>query len=72
VAIVSAFGRRGLQGHAPLAARRTVRGEGNETLHHFITALDLGYLTQEEFDELVALLEPVRTNVFNLMMRFRG
>jgi four helix bundle protein len=46
--------------------------EGNETLHHFITALDLGYLTQNEFDELVALLEPVRTRVFNLLMRFRS
>ena len=46
--------------------------EGNETLHHFITALDLGYLTQEEFDQLIALLEPVRTRVFNLMMKFRS
>ena len=45
--------------------------EGNETLHHLITALDLEYLTQPEFDELHALLEPVRTKVFNLMMRFR-
>ena len=45
--------------------------EGNETLHHFITALDLGYLTRQEFEELELLLEPVRTKVFNLMMRFR-
>lgn len=46
--------------------------EGNETLHHLITALDLGYLTQQEFDELEAMLEPVRTKVFNLLMRIRG
>ena len=45
--------------------------EGNETLHHFITALDLGYLSKSEFDELASLLEPVRTRVFNLMMKFR-
>ena len=46
--------------------------EGNETLHHLITALDLGYLTQEKFDELDALLEPVRTKVFNLLMKIRN
>ena len=45
--------------------------EGNETLHHLITALDLSYLTQQEFDSLTLLLEPVRTKTFNLMMRFR-
>jgi four helix bundle protein len=45
--------------------------EGNETLHHFITALDLGYLSEAEFDGLVQLLEPVRQKTFNLMMKFR-
>ena len=45
--------------------------EGNETLHHLITALDLGYLDKEQFDGLVEQLEPVRRKTFNLMMRFR-
>ena len=45
--------------------------EGNETLHHLITALDLGYLTTAEFDALVAQLEPIRQKTFNLLMRIR-
>jgi four helix bundle protein len=50
---------------------QTSVSEGNETLHHLITALDLGYITKSEFDELTALLEPVRKKTFNLMMSFR-
>ena len=46
--------------------------EGNETLHHLITALDLGYLSQEQFAELEKRLELVRTKTFNLLMRIRG
>ena len=46
--------------------------EGNETYHHLVTALDLGYLTRGEFDALEAQLEAVRTKTFNLLMRMRG
>ena len=45
--------------------------EGNETLHHLITAHDLGYLTKSQFEALVEELEPVRRKTFNLMMYFR-
>ena len=46
-------------------------GEGNETLHHLITALDLGYLTQSEFREVLAKLEPVRQKLYNLVLKIR-
>lgn len=45
--------------------------EGNETLHHLITALDLEYIDQAQFDDLAGMLEPVRQKTFNLMMSFR-
>jgi four helix bundle protein len=51
---------------------QTSVSEGNETLHHLLTALDLGYLKEEEFENLVVLLEPVRTKTFNLLMKVRG
>ena len=50
---------------------QTSVSEGNETLHHLLTALDLGYLAQAEFDEITALLEPVRQKTFNLLMSLR-
>ena len=68
--IAEAFGRSTRVDTARVL--QTSVSEGNETLHHLITAFDLGYLSRHEFDELVALLEPVRTKVFNLMMRFRS
>ena len=50
---------------------QTSVSEGNETLHHLITAHDLGLITGEEMDSLLSLLEPVRKKTFNLMMYFR-
>jgi four helix bundle protein len=46
-------------------------GSGCETLHHLITALDLGYLNQAEFDELEGKLGPVRRMLTNLLFRVR-
>jgi four helix bundle protein len=45
--------------------------EGNETLHHLLTAHDLGYLTKDDFENLLVQLEPVRTKTYNLLMYFR-
>jgi four helix bundle protein len=45
--------------------------EGNETLHHLITANDLGYLNDADLNELLELLDPVRRKTFNLLMHFR-
>ena len=45
--------------------------EGNETLHHLMTALDLDYLSPEEFERLEKQLNPIRTKTFNLLMRIR-
>ena len=50
---------------------QTSVSEGNETLHHLITAFDLGYISQSELDELVARLEPVRQKTLNLLRSFR-
>lgn len=46
-------------------------GSGCETLHHIITALDLGYLNQAEFDALEDKLGPVRRMLTNLLFRVR-
>jgi hypothetical protein len=46
-------------------------GRAFESLHHLITALDLGYLEQQEFAALVELLEPVRTKTCNFLMNVR-
>lgn len=67
--IAEAFGRATRADTARVL--QTSVSEGNETLHHLITALDLGYLTQAEFDELVAKLEPVRQKLYNLLLRIR-
>lgn len=50
---------------------QTSVSEGNETLHHLITASDLGYLTEAQFMELAETLEPVRRKTVNLLLRFR-
>lgn len=46
-------------------------GSGGETLHHLITAMDLGYLTQGEFDELEGKVGPVRRMLTKLLFRVR-
>jgi four helix bundle protein len=46
-------------------------GSGCETLHHIITALDLGYLNQSEFEALEERLGPVRRMLTNLLFRVR-
>ena len=46
-------------------------GSGCETLHHITTAMDLGYINQEEFDALEGQLGPVRRMLTNLMYRVR-
>ena len=67
--IAEAMGRAS---HADCArVLQTSVSEGNETLHHLITALDLGYIDQETFDDISGMLEPVRQKTFNLLMRFR-
>jgi four helix bundle protein len=45
--------------------------EGNETLHHLITAMDLEYLTPAKFDELEEKLGPVRRKLTNLLFKIR-
>src|SRR5882672_5352488 len=45
--------------------------EGNETLHHLITAMDLEYLSQTEFDDLEAKLGLVRRKLTNLFFKVR-
>ena len=67
--IAEAFGR----GTRADCARflQIATGSGTETQHHLITALDLGYLTQAEFDELDALLGTVRRKLSNLLFRVR-
>ena len=47
-------------------------GSGCETLHHATTALDLGYISQAEFDEYEdSHLGPVRRQLTNLLFRVR-
>ncbi len=68
-AIAEAFGRATRQDAA--RCLQTAISEGNETLHHLITALDLNYLSQAEFEVLMSKLEPVRQKTFNLLMRIK-
>ena|SRR5688572_17542756 len=67
--IAEAFGRS-TRADAARCLQTSV-SEGNETLHHLITALDLQYPTQSEFDALLEKLEPVRHKLYNLLMRIR-
>jgi four helix bundle protein len=46
-------------------------GSAVELLHHLITALDLGYLTQEQFDSLEADLGSVRRMTAGFMKKLR-
>jgi len=42
-----------------------------ELLHHFITATDVGYMTQAQFDEGEGQLEPIRRMIAAFMARLR-
>jgi len=67
--IAEAFGR-GTRADTARCLQTSI-SEGNETLHHLITALDLGYLTEGEFEALMGKLEPVRHKVMNLFFSVR-
>lgn len=43
-----------------------------ELLHHLITALDLGFLTQDQFDVLDEKLEEIRKMLAGFMRKLRG
>jgi four helix bundle protein len=43
-----------------------------ELLHHFITSLDLGFLTPSEFEEMEKKLDPIRRMLTSLMARLRS
>lgn len=43
-----------------------------ELLHHLITSLDLGFLTQAQFDELDTKLLEIRKMLASLMKKLRG
>lgn len=45
--------------------------EAGETYHHLPTALDLEYLTQTQFDEIEAQLEPLRGGIAALLFKVR-
>ena len=67
--IVEGFG----QGSRANTARclQTSLSEAGETYHHLATALDLEYLTQSEFDEIEAQLEPLRGGIAALFFKIR-
>ena len=46
-------------------------GSAVELLHHLITALDLGYLTQEQYDSLESDLGAVRRMTAGFMKRLK-
>jgi four helix bundle protein len=46
-------------------------GSSTELLHHLITAMDLGFLTQDQFGTLDAKLLEVRKMLASLMKRIR-
>ena len=46
-------------------------GSAVELLHHIMTALDLELITQKQFDDLEAKLDPIRRMLAKLMMRVR-
>jgi four helix bundle protein len=50
---------------------QTSLSEAGETYHHLITALDLGYLTQAEFDEAEMQLEPLRGGIAALFFKVK-
>jgi four helix bundle protein len=67
--IVEGFG----QGSRANTARclQTSLSEAGETYHHLATALDLEYVTQAEFDEIEAQLEPLRGGIAALFFKIR-
>jgi four helix bundle protein len=50
---------------------QTSFGSACELLHHFILATDLGFLTEDQFQELESQLEPIRKMLAKLMWRVR-
>src|SRR5213592_1286961 len=46
-------------------------GSAVELLHHLISALDLGFITQAEHDQIEALLDPIRRMLSGLMAKLR-
>jgi len=46
-------------------------GSAVELLHHLITSMDLGFLTEKQFDELEAVLGSVRRMIAGFMSRLR-
>ncbi len=47
-------------------------GSAVELLHHIITSLDLGFITQSQFDELDEKLESVRRLIFGFVRKLRS
>jgi four helix bundle protein len=47
-------------------------GSATELLHHLVTALDLGFLTQSQFEQLDQKLLEVRKMLSSLMKKLRG
>jgi four helix bundle protein len=50
---------------------QTSVSEGNESIHHLITALDLSYINQAEFDHVEAQVTRIRYKVQNLILKIR-
>jgi four helix bundle protein len=67
--IAEAFGRATRTDCARVL--QTAISEGNETLHHLIVAHDLGYIADDEFNDITRRLEVIRTKVFNLAKQLR-
>ena len=51
---------------------QTSFSSATELLHHLISALDLGYITQAVYDELDRKLEEIRKMLSSLMKKLRG
>lgn len=45
--------------------------EAGEVYHHLITAFDLDYITQQEFESMEAKLEPLRSGIAALFFKVR-
>jgi four helix bundle protein len=68
-AIAEAFGR---STRTDCASRlQNSVSEANETLHHLIVALDLGYANASECEPLEAQVMRIRHKVINLILRIR-
>ena len=51
---------------------QTSFASATELLHHLITSLDLGYISQSQFNELDSRLEEIRKMLARLMKKLRG